>query len=113
MRPEGQSLLVPSLAIGLVTMAISLAIDTSVMTMALSSVSIMGAGIAPCVLVRVTGSRHTPTSLLLSILAGTATAIVWKLLQFDLFLSEAAPGIAAGLATNALVARLHRRPAFS
>jgi len=75
----------------------------------LSSVSIMGAGIAPCVLVRVTGLRHTPASLLLSILAGTATAIIWKLLSFDLFLSEAAPGIIAGLATNTLTARLQGR----
>lgn len=106
---EGRGLIWASVLVGAATMILSLVMKGSVVTLALASVSIMGAGLAPSVLVRVLGWRHTALSILTAIITGTSVAIVWKMCAFDAVLNEALPGMLAGLAANASVARI--RPA--
>ena len=77
-------------------MIVSLNINSSVVSLALSSVSLMGAGLAPAVLVRVLGLRHSGTSLSLSVVTGLVVALAWRAASFGGVLNEAAPGILAG-----------------
>lgn len=108
-KAEGSDLMLPSILVGAATMGLSLVLKGNVVTLALSSVAIMGAGLAPSVLVRILGWRYTPTSLFAAIAAGTFTAIAWKLVGFDAVLNEALPGMSAGIAVNWLIARLLSR----
>ncbi len=97
------------LGLGIVSMAISARLDRSVVSLVLSSISLLGAGLAPAVMIRVLGWRRTNLSVPLSILAGFVTAALWKVLGLGAFLNEAAPGILAGLGANLLVAAAQRR----
>jgi sodium/proline symporter len=93
------------LGIGVATMALSLVIDATVQGLALGSVALIGAGLAPAVMVRVLGWRHSAASLIAAVAAGVATALLWRAAGLGATLNEALPGIAAGLAANGLVAR--------
>lgn len=93
------------IALGIVTMALSLVIEGSVVGLALSSVSMMAAAIAPAVMIRVLGWRHDAASLLAAVVTGMLAALAWKLLAFDALVNEAAIGIASGLVANALLCR--------
>jgi sodium/proline symporter len=106
---RGSDLLIPTTVIGLGTMALSLVIAGNVVTIALASVSILGAGLAPSVMARILGWRHSPASILASIVVGAGAAIAWKVAGFDDAVNAAAPGIAAGLLVNYGVARLSAR----
>lgn len=90
---------------GLVTMLLSLLLQKSVMTMALSSVALVGAGVAPAVLVRVAGWRHTGSSLLGAVFAGLIVAIGWMMASLDGIVNEALPGILTGLLANYGISR--------
>lgn len=90
------------LVAGLLTMLVSLVIHGTVVTFALSSVSLMGAGLAPGIMVKVMGWRHSERSLLITIVVGLAAAVAWKYSGLGGFLNEAAIGIGAGLLTNYL-----------
>jgi len=93
-----------SLVIGALTMLLSLIIGGSVATIALSSISILGSGLGPAVMIKTMKWRHTGESLIASIISGIAVAVAWKVFGYDSAINEAAAGIAAGLITNALIA---------
>ncbi|QAY96927.1 hypothetical protein CWB41_15285 [Methylovirgula ligni] len=97
------------LLLGLISMAISARLDRSVVSLVLSSISLLGAGLAPAMMVRVLDWRRTNLSVPLSIIAGFAAAALWKLSGFGAFLNEAAPGIAIGLGANFLTVALRRK----
>ncbi|MFN2400642.1 MAG: hypothetical protein ABR543_18695 [Gemmatimonadaceae bacterium] len=85
-------------------MAVSLNLSSTVANLALTSVSLMGAGLAPAMAVRVLGWRYTGRSLLMSVLAGIAVATVWRTTGNGAWLNEAAPGMFIGLVVNFVVA---------
>lgn len=91
--------------LGVVTMVASLLLDESVFALALSSVSMMGAGLAPAVLVRLLRLPSTGASLSVAMVTGLVVAAAWKLGGLGGLLNEAAPGIAVGLVVNVVVAR--------
>lgn len=93
--------------LGVATMVLSFFLHSSVVNLALSSVSLLGAGLAPAMIVRVLKLRYTDTSLICSVLAGISTAVVWKYLSLGASINEAAPGIAAALVVNYLVSEFH------
>ncbi len=97
------------LLLGLFSMAISAKLDASVVSLVLSSISLLGAALAPAMMIRVPGWRRTGGSVIVAILAGFVTAALWKFLGFGAILNEAAPGILAGLGANFLAAATQRR----
>jgi sodium/proline symporter len=105
-RAKRLSLSISTMVIGGLTLALSIFIHGTVVTLALSSVSLMGAGIASAVMIKILGWRHTGPSLLIAILAGLTSATVWKWTGFDALFNEAGVGIATGLALNWLTLRL-------
>ena len=107
-RRDGKpiSLALVCAVMGGVTMAISLLVNDSVTSLALGSISLLGAGLAPAVMAKIMGWRHSSVSLLCAVVAGIATALAWKALGFADALNEALPGILVGMAVNAAVARL-------
>lgn len=100
-----RELWLPIAMLGAGTMILSLSLRSTVKDLALSSVGILGAGLAPAMIIRVLRWRHTPNSLLCTVLSGFATASLWKYSGFNDIINEAAPGIMVGLAVNALMAR--------
>jgi sodium/proline symporter len=97
------------LVLGIVSMAISAKLDSSVVSLVLSSISLLGAALAPAMMVRLLGWRRTGASVIAAILAGFVTAALWKFLGFGAVLNEAAPGILAGLGANFLAATAQHR----
>ena len=93
------------LALGVATMALSLVLKGTVVSLALGSVSLIGAGLAPAVMAKVLGWRHSAPSLIAAVIAGVAAAILWRVSGLAATVNEAAAGIAAGVAVNFLVAR--------
>ena len=92
--------------LGVSTMILSLNLHRTVVDLALSSVSLLAAGLAPAMLIRVLNWRRTDISLTCSILAGTCTAIVWRSCGLSETMNAAAPGMALALSTNFVLARL-------
>jgi sodium/proline symporter len=90
--------------LGAITMIISLRLNSTVATLALSSVSLMGAGLATAMLVRLLDWRRTDASLIASVTAGISTAVIWKSVGLSGIINEAAPGIVMALLVNAIVA---------
>lgn len=97
------SLGITSIIIGALTMVCSLLIKGTVVSIALSSVSMMGAGLAPAVMIKVMRWHHTGVSLILTVFTGVASAVLWKLYGFSDTLNEAAIGIIAGLLANSIL----------
>jgi sodium/proline symporter len=95
--------------LGLITMLMTSVIEGSVVTLALSSVSLMGAGLAGAVMVKLLGWRHTAISLLCSVVTGVVAAIVWKLAGLSSLINESGVGMAFALLANWLVWRLQAR----
>jgi sodium/proline symporter len=92
-------------AIGAATMILSLNLHRTVVDLALSSVSLLGAGLAPAMLIRVLRWRRTDTSLVVAVFVGTCTAVLWRYSGLSEVMNEAAPGIASALAANFICAR--------
>lgn len=90
-------------SIGILTMIISVLINTTVLTLALSSVSLLGAGLAAAVIVKVMKWNHSATSLACAITMGFISAIVWKYMGMSAYLNEAGIGMACGLTVNWLM----------
>ncbi len=97
------------LLLGIVSMVISVNLDSSVVSLVLSSISLLGAALAPAMMVRVLGWRRSGGSVIAAMLVGFVTAALWKFLGFGAILNEAAPGILAGLGVNFLTATALRR----
>jgi sodium/proline symporter len=100
-----RDLWLPIAVLGAGTMILSLSLHSTVKDLALSSVGILGAGLAPAMIVRVLQWRHSANSLLGAVLGGFATATVWNYFGYNDLVNEAAPGIVVGLVLNALLAR--------
>ncbi|AVT81419.1 sodium:solute symporter family transporter [Rhodopseudomonas palustris] len=97
-----------TILIGLFTMIASTMIHGTVVSLALSSVSLMGAGLAAAVMIRVLDWRHTSLSLLCAIVGGISSAIAWKSLGYGSSFNEAGIGIVVALAVNYSVAAFAR-----
>jgi sodium/proline symporter len=91
---------ITTLVIGAITMIASLVIHGSVVSIALSSVSLMGAGIAAAVMIKVMRWPHTAISLLCTMVAGMTAALIWKQAGFGSLINEAGIGMAVGLIAN-------------
>jgi Na+/proline symporter len=91
--------------IGAATMILSLNLHSTVVDLALSSVSLLGAGLAPAMLIRVLNWPRTDTSLIVTVLAGTCTAVLWRYFGLSGSMNEAAPGIAVALLANFILTR--------
>jgi sodium/proline symporter len=99
-------LAVSTLLIGAITMVVSIVIHGTVVTIALSSVSMMGAGLAAAVMIKVMHWPHTAFSLFCIIILGLVSAAMWKYFGYGSVLNEAAIGITVGLAANWLILRI-------
>lgn len=95
-----------TMVLGATSMFVSLNIDTTVLNLAVTSVSILGAAIAPAMIVKVVPFRHSELSIALSIVVGVFIAVSWKVSGYSALINEAAPGILSGLVVNALSARI-------
>lgn len=91
---------------GLCTMVLSFVIGGSVVSLALSSVSMVGAGLAMPVVIKVVGWKHTGVSLTAAIVVGVASAVAWVQLGMSQYLNEAPVGMALSAATNWLLLKL-------
>jgi len=104
----------PLIAIlGAVTMFISLNLHSTVVNLALASVSLMGAGLAPAMLIRVLNWRRTDISVITAVIVGTCTAISWRYFGLSGTMNEAAPGIALALAANFFIANLSAKTSLA
>jgi Na+/proline symporter len=102
------SLAAITLMIGIVTMGVSAVIQGRVLTLALSSVSLMGAGLAAAVMVKIMGWNHTTSSLACALSVGLVSAIAWKYSGIATYFNEAGIGMMSGLAANWLLAGRRR-----
>lgn len=93
-------LFVFTLVLGALSMIASLNSDGTVLNIAVTSVSLMGAGLAPAMIVKILDLRHTDLSIFLAILIGISAAIYWKFSGNSTMINEAAPGILVGLIVN-------------
>ena len=90
-------------AIGILTMGVSVLIHGTVFTLAVSSVSLMGAGLAPAVIIKVMNWRHNATSLACTIGIGFLSAIAWKYTGMSTYFNETGVGMFSGLVVNWLL----------
>jgi len=95
--------------LGAATMLISLNLHSTVVDLALASVSLMGAGLAPAMLIRVLNWRRTDNSVIVAVAVGTSTAILWRYFGLSGSMNEAAPGIVLALLVNYVIATNSRR----
>lgn len=109
-RRNGKELWPLIAVLGATTMVVSMHLHSTVVNLALSSVSLMGAGLAPAMLIRVLNWRRTDVSLIAAVVMGIFTAILWRHLGLSGIMNEAAPGILAALSANFVLARLSRNP---
>ncbi len=95
------------LGLGGVTMFASLVLAdrASVFDLAITSVSLMAAGLAPAVAIKVLHWRHSASSITVSIFAGFAVALAWKLVGLSTTMNESAIGILVGLLVNYILSR--------
>jgi sodium/proline symporter len=105
------SLGIITLLAGLSTMVLSAVMGGSVVSLALSSVSMVGAGLAVPVMIKVSGWKHTGASLTGSMVVGIASAAIWVQVGFPRYLNEAAIGMLFSFGANWLL--LMVLPAFT
>jgi sodium/proline symporter len=106
-----------SLVIGAITMLFALLTQNqSISQIVLGALSIMGAGLAPAIIIRLMGWQYTPLSIAGSIVAGVASASLWKTLMFynaavnGLHLNESLIGIFVAFAVNAVFVLFKKFP---
>ncbi|MBX9460717.1 MAG: hypothetical protein KL785_06060, partial [Brevundimonas sp.] len=96
-RPvRDERLWVLTLSLGALTMVVSLAATGSVFGLAITSVSLLGAGIAPAMACRLLGWRPSLPALMATVVMGFGVAAGWLALGLSAIINEAAPGMAAG-----------------
>lgn len=95
------------LSLGLVTMFGAMVLDgrARVFDLAITSVSLMAAGLAPAVAIKVLRWRHSARSLTAAVYVGFGAALAWKARGLSTTLNESAIGIMLGLLANFLLSR--------
>jgi len=91
---------ITTILLGIFTIALSLVLPGTVFSIAVDSLSKIGAGVAGAVLIKALGWRHTSFSLFISVVAGISAALVWTYLGYDGLFNGAGVGIASSLLTN-------------
>ena len=99
-----------TVVVGVVSITVSYATQGTVLSLALGSVALLGAALAPAVMIKVLGWRHTVVSLASAIVVGVAAAIAWKMSGAGGILNEAGVGMVVGLATNWALSRQAAKP---
>lgn len=94
-----------TVVVGIVSIVVSFATGGTVLSLALGSVALLGAALAPAVMIKVLGWRHTVVSLATAIVVGAVAAIAWKMSGAGATLNEAGVGMVMGLATNWALSR--------
>ncbi len=89
--------------LGLATIGLSLLLPGNVFSMAIGSITKLGAAIGGPVMIKTLGWRHSPASLLAAVLTGLSSAYIWDHLGYDALINEAAVGLACSLLANWLV----------
>jgi Na+/proline symporter len=72
------SLLIATLLMGLVSVLVSISIHGSAYNLALSSMPLMGAGLAAAVMIKVLGWHHSAASLPCAVVGGIFVAVLWQ-----------------------------------
>ncbi len=108
-RRTSQESILLTAVLGAGTMIASLNLNSTVANLALSSVGLMGAGLAPAMLIRLLKWRQTDTSLIATVIVGTCTAALWQYFGLSGNINEAAPGMVMALLANFALARLSTR----
>lgn len=80
-------------------LAIALSGSKSVFDLVLFAITIMGAGFAPLMIVRVLNWQTTPVLAFSMMVIGLSTGISWRMLGYNAHVYDALPGILAALAT--------------
>ncbi len=99
-----------TIGLGMMTLLLSFNLHGTVVNQALFSVSLMGAGLAPAVIIKLMGWQHQAASLLLTVFGGLVGALLWVAMGYHTVLNEAAIGIASGLLVH-LLCRIFLTPA--
>jgi sodium/proline symporter len=86
--------------IGLATIGLSLVLPGNVFSLAIGSISTLGAAVGGPVMIKVLRWRHSAASLLAAILAGMIMACTWDYLGYGSRINEAAVGLACSLLAN-------------
>nr|VFJ70240.1 MAG: Na+/proline symporter [Candidatus Kentron sp. FM]VFJ70786.1 MAG: Na+/proline symporter [Candidatus Kentron sp. FM]VFK18563.1 MAG: Na+/proline symporter [Candidatus Kentron sp. FM] len=94
-----------TLLVGVVSMVVSMTIGGTVASLVLSSVSMVCAGLAVPVMIKIMDWRHTGVSLMGAVVIGIASAVAWKQLGFSPHLNEAAVGMLLSAAANWVLLR--------
>ncbi len=107
-----------TLVAGPVTIAVTAAADSTVAGLAMSSVSMIGAGLAVPVMIKVMRWRHTGASLNGALVVGIASAVAWVHFGLSEYLNEAAVGMLLSAVANFALLRASKttdrgRPATS
>ena len=92
-----------TLFVGACTMVVSVLIHGTVVSLALSSVSLMGAGLAAAVMIKIMGWKHSAMSLACAMCVGLASAVAWKYTGMGTYINESGIGMISGLAVNWLL----------
>jgi sodium/proline symporter len=100
-RTETRPWMLISMALGAITIGLSLVLPGNVYSIAIDAVSMIGAGLAGPVIIKVFGLRHSATSLVCSFAAGLGAAIIWKIIGFGAILNESGIGMGTSLLVNA------------
>jgi len=99
--------------LGVITILLSFVLPGNVFSIAVDSISKIGAGIAGPMIIKTLGWRHTANSLLLSILSGIGSAYLWSSAGFGSTFNEAGIGIACSLLVNWIATRVSHEPIHS
>nr|VFK53542.1 MAG: Na+/proline symporter [Candidatus Kentron sp. TUN]VFK55603.1 MAG: Na+/proline symporter [Candidatus Kentron sp. TUN] len=95
-----------TLLVGIATMLVSARIGGTVVSLILSAISLIAAGLAVPVMIKVMDWRHTGMSLTGTVIIGIASAVAWKQLGFSQYLNEAAAGMLSSAFTHWVLLRI-------
>lgn len=92
---------------GVLTMLAAVMLDgrATVFGLAITSVSLMAAGLAPAVGIKVLRLEHTATSITVAVFVGFASALIWNIYDLSGVINEAAIGIPLGFLANFVFSR--------
>ncbi len=92
--------------LGIITVLLSLVLPGNVFSIAIDSVSMIGAALAGPVVIKTLRWKHSGFSLLLAIVAGMSAAFIWKKLGYSAAFNEVGVGLVCSLVVNLAVAKL-------